>query len=94
MASGSDVKVMDGVVASIGTYLLEHAGIVVADGADVILLGPAGLCIHYSLVEEERAAELFEFPRIGGYAHKHLLEDQLNLNLLVISRIEVLQAVV
>ena len=85
---------MYGVETRVGTDLFEHLGIVVADGADVELLGPAGLGIHDGLVVEEGAAELLELFGARGNAHEHFLENKLDLKLFVVGGIEGLEPVV
>ena len=94
MTCRRDLQVMDRIVAGIGPHFGEHLGVVVADGADVVLLSPAGLGIHDGLVIEESAPELLQFLRIRGNAHQNLLENQFDLDFLVISGIEILQAMV
>ena len=84
VAGSGDIQVMDGIVAGVGTDLGEHLGVVVADGADMELLGPSRLGIHHRLVEEEGTAELLEILGAWGDAEQYLLEDELNLHLLVI----------
>ena len=94
MAGGRDFRVVDGVVTRVRTYRIEHLRVIVPDGADVELLGPAGLGVHHGLVVQERAAELLQFLGIRGDAHQDLLEDQFDLDLLVVGGVEVLQAMV
>ena len=53
-----DGKVVDGIVSGIRPELVEHLGVVVADGSDVELLGPAGLGVHNCHIVQESAAEL------------------------------------
>ena len=94
MAGGRDFRVVDGVVPRVRTNLVEHLRVIVPDGADMELLGPAGLGVHDGLVVQERAAELLQLPAVRGDAHQDLLEDQFNLHVLVVGGIEVLQPVV
>ena len=85
---------MDGVEARIGTHQAEHLAVVVADGAHVELLGPAGLGVHHRHVVQEGAAELVQLGLRRAFAQKDQLEDGLDFQLLVIIGIEGFQTVV
>ena len=91
---GGRRQVVDGIVARIGPELAEHPAVVVADGAYVELLRPAALGVHYRHVEEEGAAELVEFVRIGRLSCEDLGEDALNFGGGIIGGIEGFQPVV
>ena len=94
VACGCGRKVVDGVVAGIGTHQVEHLGVVVADGAHVELLGPAGLGIHDCHVVEEGAAELVELAFGGTLSKEDHLEDGFDFELGVVIGIESLETVV
>ena len=94
MSGCGDIQVVNSIVSGIGAESLEHAGVVVADGSDMELLGPAAGMVHDCELVEHGAAELAEFLFVGSLAVKHLAEDGVNLSLGVVVGIEILQTVV
>ena len=94
MSCGCQRQVVDGIESGVGAEELEHLLVVVADGAQVVLLRPALLGVHDGHVVKESAAVLVESPRTGGDAEQDFLEDHLDLHFLVVRGIEGLETVV
>ena len=77
VACGGEGKVVDGVETGVGAEELEHLFVVVAYGADVVLLRPACLGVHYCHIVQECSPERFQFVGIQGPSHDRLVENVL-----------------
>ena len=90
----ADREVADRVEARIGTQPAEHAAVVVADGAVVELLGPAGLMVHRGELDQHGGLELADLLGRQRLPAVYLIKNSVDLGLRIILGVELLDAVV
>ena len=94
MSSCSTLYVMNCIISCVRTEDVEHACVVVADSADMELLGPSFGMVHTCKIKKNRAAELEHFLPCRLFACEGIAEDLVDFFKLEVLCIECLKTMV